>query len=174
MRRILTLTSLAVVMVAVTTGSAFGAAKCRLHYPAVNGTTSATLTVSLQDFTFVADGKFRASRLGKGTYHLDGLLTTRASPFQLVGTFTFLSANGDTLTGTLAGTSADATSTTNVSTITYTVTGGTGRFVGAAGSLHATSDDTETIDTATLTAHLVDTGSLRGRIRYSSGKCPSR
>ena len=131
---------------------------CRHHSTALNGTTSATLTVSLKDYT----------------YHLDGQLTTRASPFQLVGTFTFVAADGDTLTGTLAGSSADATPTTNVSTITYTVTSGTGRFVGATGSLHATSDDSETIDTATLTAHLVDSGSLRGRIRYSSGKCPSR
>lgn len=53
------------------------------------------------------------------------------------GTPTFLAANGDTLTGTYVGTVAG---TDDPDVITYdeelTITGGTGRFAGATGTVH--------------------------------------
>ena len=68
---------------------------------------------------------------------------------------TFTAANGDTLTAVQSGTACFTSPTTVSATATYTITGGTGRFVGATGN-----------GTASTTVSATSSGALVGPATY--------
>ena len=61
--------------------------------------------------------------------------STDPSKFSFSGTNTLTAANGDKLFATVAGSGVDTSATTSQSTVTFTITGGTGRFKGASGTV---------------------------------------
>jgi hypothetical protein len=96
-----------------------------------------------------------ATHLGK--FKLEAPHIVDQSTLTAIGTFTLTAANGNTLTADLAGT-ARMVEPPNVIAITETatVTGGTGRFTGATGSIH--------VERVFNRATGVTTGSLDGWI----------
>jgi hypothetical protein len=113
-----------------------------------------------------------ADSVSTGTVTHFGLseLRTRHIPLFDTGTltegeFTLVAANGDEITGTYEGTAAMDPDRPDVghASATFVVTGGTGRFKGASGSITATA--LETFDDPTwLTAAV--TWTLSGTVRY--------
>ena len=112
-------------------------------------------------FVFVlVDGTGKATHLGKFTLAIPHLVNPVDRT--AAGTYEFTSANGDTLSADFTGASAP-TATPGVLSIveTATITGGTGRFVGATGSF--------------TTERLFDTvagttgGSFKGTLRLRGG-----
>ena len=99
-----------------------------------------TIDTSTVPFQATSEGTGTVAHLGKVTYRVDFTITPEADgTFTLAGTVEFVAANGDQVftaftgsaqpTGPVAGTTA----TTNA-----TITGGTGRFEGASGSITST------------------------------------
>ena len=78
-------------------------------------------------------------------------------------TTTLTAANGDELTLAAAGTNCPTSPTTVAASDTFTVTGGTGRFVGASGSgtVSATVDLATSTAVVTLSGVLSSPGSLK-------------
>ncbi len=96
------------------------------------------------------EGTGNASHLGRFTVAAD--ITLNLATASGVGTVRYTAANGDVLTGTATGQAVIAAGIATV-TETVTVTGGTGRFAGATGTLtvvrhvvQATGAATGTID----------------------------
>lgn len=101
------------------------------------GSLAGTATITPLGGPMVAveiDATGTATYLGKFT--LEAPHTVNQATLTAVGTYTLTAANGDTLTADLAGT-ARMVEPPNVIAITETatVTGGTGRFAGATGSI---------------------------------------
>src|SRR5262245_20942431 len=98
------------------------------------GSLSGTADVSEFPFAIVratGNGTF----LGDFTFTMPHLVT----PPTAVGTFEFMAANGDKIVGTMTGDSAPAEVPSFLSIVeTMTITGGTGRFVGASGGFRLT------------------------------------
>ena len=77
-----------------------------------------------------------------------------------------VAANGDTLTASVIG-SGTATGPTSHTTDTITITGGTGRFAGATGTLHEDITSTvEAFDPSTNIATYHDVATITGTISY--------
>jgi hypothetical protein len=131
-------------------------------------TSSGTTTVNVATTPFQASGvgTARVSHLGKSTYSSTYTVTlTGGNTFTVAGNQTVVAANGDMLfqsftgSGTFSGTfGIDQTTETSV---VWTVTGGTGRFADASGSLTGTAF-TETLSGATAS----QTTTAKGRISY--------
>jgi hypothetical protein len=81
------------------------------------------------------DGAGTASQVGAYTYHADECFNGSALSF--TGTFAITAANGDVLRGDYNGFVPPFTGAEAVYIQAMTVTGGTGRFDGADGELHA-------------------------------------
>jgi hypothetical protein len=101
------------------------------------GNLAGTATITPLGGPIVAveiDATGTATYLGK--FRLEAPHVVDQSTLTAVGTYTLTAANGDTLTADLAGT-ARLVEPPNVIAITETatVTGGTGRFAGATGSI---------------------------------------
>ena len=80
------------------------------------------------------DGTGTATYLGKYTSHLTAQVNVLTS--HATGAATFTAANGDTLTATVDGQSTPTTIPGVISIVeTYTITGGTGRFADATGTI---------------------------------------
>lgn len=102
-----------------------------------SGNLAGTATITPLGGPIVAvelDATGTATHLGK--FKLEAPHIVDQSTLTAVGTFTLTAANGDTVTADLAGT-ARMVEPPNVIAITETatVTGGTGRFAGATGSI---------------------------------------
>jgi hypothetical protein len=122
------------------------------------GNLAGTATITPLGGPIVAvelDATGTATHLGK--FRLDAPHIVDQSTLTAVGTFTLTASNGDTLTADLAGT-ARMVEPPNVIAITETatVTGGTGRFAGATGSIQ--------VERMFNRATGVTTGSLNGWI----------
>lgn len=122
------------------------------------GSLAGTATITPLGGPIVAveiDATGTATHLGKFT--LAAPHTVDQSTLTAVGTYTLTAANGDTITADLAGT-ARMVEPPNVIAITETatVTGGTGRFAGATGSIQ--------VERVFNRATGVTTGSLAGWI----------
>jgi hypothetical protein len=111
----------------------------------LEGTGSGTLSF---DFIFgtpiaaTAEGTADFSHLGKSTYTQDYTITaTSLTTYTLAGTETIVAANGDMLFATLTGAGDNPSfvvGETFETPLVFTITGGTGRFVGASGTQTAT------------------------------------
>ena len=122
------------------------------------GTLAGTATITPLGGPIVAveiDATGTATYLGRFT--LEAPHVVDQSTLTAVGTYTLTAANGDTITADLAGT-ARMVEPPNVVAITETatVTGGTGRFAGATGSIR--------VERVFNRATGVTTGSLAGWI----------
>jgi hypothetical protein len=131
-----------------------------------SGTTTFD-TATFPSFSGSTEGSGRFSHLGKTTYSSNFTITvTGPGTFSIVGTQTVVAANGDTLslafmgTGTFTG--AGETSETHA---TWTVTGGTGRFDDASGTLTGTVL-TQVDSVVGTTATGTHTTTAKGKISY--------
>ena len=110
-----------------------GAAKAKR----IHGTVEATETGAPQPGTPIVVrrlvGEGTASRLGRFTVVAD--FTLNLATASGGGTVTYTAANGDLLTGTTTGRAVLAAGIATV-TETVTITGGTGRFAGATGTIN--------------------------------------
>ena len=104
------------------------------------GSGTTTVDVATTPFPGSTEGTARFSHLGKTSYSSEFAVTiTGPDSFTIVGTQTVVAANGDMLflsftgTGSFAG--AFGPGQTTDTTLSYTVTGGTGRFDDASGTL---------------------------------------
>jgi hypothetical protein len=86
-------------------------------------------------------------------------------PYDLTGAVTFVAANGDELFGTVTGTGTIDTNI-NVSngTTVVTITGGTGRFADATGSLDETYTNPFTVVGTDVTGSIIET--YNGKISF--------
>lgn len=81
-------------------------------------------------------GTGTSSHLGKSTFvAISTINLTTAPPFQLSGTATFTAANGDEFYTTFTGTATPNGDGSNTVEMEHTITGGSGRFMNASGSL---------------------------------------
>ena len=108
-------------------------------------------------FAAEVDTTGEATHLGQCELVLTATVSVNDPVRTAIGTFQFVAANGDTLTGTFTGISTPTT-TPGVNQIVETsiITGGTGRFAGATGGFTTT----RLIDFATL----LTIGSFEGTI----------
>src|SRR5829696_7057413 len=123
----------------------------------VSGKTTSTTTVDLATGTGVSDGSGQISHLGAFTFHNDFTSFTLTGPdtFSFTLTASIVAANGDVIFTTATGTGT-LTATGSEATLVSTITGGTGRFADASGTITSsissvnvpgmpgTSNDTET------------------------------
>ena len=79
-----------------------------------------------------------ATHLGRFTLALPHDVNLAATPPAAIGTFVFIAANGDMVSGTFTGAVASVAPPVVHVTETATITGGTGRFAGATGSFTIT------------------------------------
>ena len=123
----------------------------------VSGKSTSTTTVDVAAGTGVSDGSGQISHLGAFTFHNDFTSFTLTGPdtFSFTLTASIVAANGDVIFTTATGTGT-LTATGSEATLVSTITGGTGRFADASGTITSsissvnvpgmpgTSNDTET------------------------------
>jgi hypothetical protein len=85
-------------------------------------------------FAVVVDDSGKATHLGKYAYHSNECFDPVTGAF--AGTFTMTAANGDTISGTYAGTVVTVVGDVGYYEQDNEITGGTGRFAGASGAFH--------------------------------------
>ena len=117
------------------------------------GTISAVETSQLVSFPIISvnrEGTGTATYLGKYTEH--ATLQVNVLTGSATGAATFTAANGDTLTASIVGQGTPTGPTTRSIVEVCTITGGTGRFADATGSLtlERTLDLTTGVSTGTL------------------------
>ena len=147
-RRPLFLTVIAVAAVSLTSIAASAVAAETPFKGTVNA--DETVVPSPPTASLTRDGTGTATYLGRYTEHI--LMTIDLPTLSSTGTATFTSANGDTLTATVIG-QATRTGPTTLSIVeVYTITGGTGRFADATGTLtlERTLDVTTGVSTGTF------------------------
>lgn len=135
-----------------------------------SGSGTSTFSVATTPFPATGEGTARLSHLGKSTFSSNYTITlTGPSTFSVGGTQTIVAANGDmlfmTFTGTGVATGAFGVGQTSETTVVYTVTGGTGRFADASGTLTGTVSS-EVVSLVGLTATSRQTFTARGAISY--------
>ena len=85
-------------------------------------------------FAVVIDDAGKATHVGAYVYHADECFDGGAGTFS--GTFTITAANGDSISGTYAGTVVGGAGELAFYEQDAVITGGTGRFAGASGAFH--------------------------------------
>jgi hypothetical protein len=102
----------------------------------VNGTGSITISLDPRTGAFTGDATGISSHLGDLTVRVEGAgRVTPDGTFAGSGTVTITAANGDQLTGTFTLTTTDLFAGGGTTTVIVTITGGTGRFADATGTL---------------------------------------
>jgi hypothetical protein len=130
----------------------------------VHGNGSGTTVVDLGTLAFALDSTSVVSHVGQSTLHIDGVITpTGPSTFTVAGPLTLTAANGDQLFGDFSGSGTGFGGSTG--TTATTITGGTGRFTGASGSVSGPFTQTP-ISTDGVTNTFATTFSLSGTISY--------
>lgn len=148
-------------MVATSSAAAVGNAGRAEH-----GTRRTTTTLNLTTGAAASISTGHLDPIGAFTGTAsEQFIPTSATTFDFTGTATLVTANGDELFATFAGSGAFTSATTRKSTNTYTIVGGTGRFARAGGTI------TETITSTVVSIHETsetthDTSVLRGTISY--------
>jgi hypothetical protein len=164
LRRLIFLSSLVLTVGALSPAAALGGAKGTDRPLSGKGTSTTTVNAT---GTGTSDGTGHLSHLGKFTVHLVATSGTLTGPntFTGAGTGTTVAANGDKLFSTVTVTGTFTSTTTSEATTVNTITGGTGRFADASGTITITSRSV-IIATVGSTATTRDTYTLQGRIRY--------
>lgn len=155
--RMLLVGALSATLFAGTLGTATASAATGGTDRPLKGEASGTMLIDPNTGTFTIDGHGKATHLGRFQFHTDGQCFSPSCDI-FTYTTTYTAANGDTVTASLATSSADSGRFTNVET----VTGGTGRFAGASGTATFTGTASGTSEPFTL--HITDT--FRGTISY--------
>jgi hypothetical protein len=132
----------------------------------VTGTRTATTTLDLITGAATTTSSGDLAHVGAYTGQSTEQFIPGAPPtFSFVGTVTLTAANGDKLFATFTGSGAFTSATTQTSTNTFTITGGTGRFDGASGTLtEAISGTIESVSGTTQTSD--ETSTISGTITY--------
>jgi len=132
----------------------------------IKDTESGTTALDLGSLTFSNDVTGNTSHLGRTTTHLDAALTlTGPDTFTLAGSGTIVAANGSELFVTFTGSGTLEASGNTGGPVVLTITGGTGRFDGASGSLAGSYSQVLESMNAT-TANYATDYSLNGTISY--------
>ena len=164
LRRLIFLSSLVLAVAALSPAAALGATK-GTDRP-VNGHSTSTTTVDLATGTGVSDGSGPLSHLGLSTFHNDFTSFTLTGPntFSFTLTASIVAANGDVIFTTATGTGT-LTATGSEATLVSTITGGTGRFADASGTLTTSISSVTVSQVCTMiTSH--DTETHTGQISY--------
>ena len=143
----------------------------------VSGSTQIHIEDGFTTETFSGDFAGVCSLLGRYTSHSEGLLDASTQDCIHPCTTTTVAANGDQITGTFGETTRTDNGCINTNTSVTTVTGGTGRFADASGTLTAVlsandcelrlSEDcfqTPLVSCTVFRDHVE--GTLTGRINY--------
>jgi hypothetical protein len=131
----------------------------------IHGSGTTLETVDLATGVGSGEGSATVSHLGKGTFSDSFTATFPSSTTVAINaTDTFTAANGDQFFATFTGTGT-LTGTTAVVTGVLTITGGTGRFEDASGTLTGTFS-TETVSLVGTTLVNRNTFTVDGRISY--------
>jgi hypothetical protein len=102
----------------------------------MQGTTLGDVTVTLAPgLPMEADVTGVTTHLGKYTGHLEGTAEIIGGTVFGEGTFTLVAANGDQLSGTFALTGPPPSGAVHPVSTVLTITGGTGRFADASGTI---------------------------------------
>src|SRR5829696_10240268 len=132
----------------------------------VSGKSTSTTTVDVATGTGVSDGSGQISHLGAFTFHNDFTSFTLTGPdtFSFTLTASIVAANGDVIFTTATGTGT-LTATGSEATLVSTITGGTGRFADASGTI-ISSISSVTVSTVGTTTTSNDTETHTGEISY--------
>jgi len=132
----------------------------------VSGKTTSTTTVDLATGTGISDGSGQLSHIGASTFHNDfSGFTVTGTTFNWTQTATIVAANGDEIFATAVGTGTLLPDGTSEATLVSTITGGTGRFADASGTLTSSiSSVTVSMVGTTITSN--DTETHTGLISY--------
>jgi hypothetical protein len=129
----------------------------------VKGTSTSTTTVDLATGTGISDGSGQISHLGAFTFHNDFTgFTVTGDTFTWTQTATIVAANGDEIFATAVGT---GTLSAGEATLVSTITGGTGRFADASGTLTTRISSVIVSQVGTIITS-EDTETHTGRISY--------
>ncbi len=163
-RWLFVLSSLLLAVAAVSPAAALG--KANGTDRPVSGKSSSTTTINIATGLGTNDGTGQATHLGKFTSHDDFTsFTITGNTFSFAGTETDVAANGDKLFSTFTGSGTFTSSNTSEITAVQTVTGGTGRFTDASGTLtSAVTGTTVSVVGSTVTTR--NTFTTQGRISY--------
>ena len=145
----------------------------------LTGSLSGTISVNVATGAIVGDDTGHISHLGTASLHYAGVVTPTAEAGTYVGSadVVIVAANGDRLTGT-ADVTSRATATGQTTTVVVTITGGTGRFAHAHGtltftcissSLHQEGDVLIGDDQCTVDGHLTYGERHRARRHATAG-----
>jgi hypothetical protein len=135
------------------------------HRP-MKGKISATVSLNVLTGALTADGEGVATHLGKFTTSLKGTVTITPTGVFGNGTQTVVAANGDELTGTYTLSTPGAPAVAHTTTIVTTVTGGTGRFSDASGTLTSVSELSPISFSGGVLVNSAKGTITAGRIRY--------
>ena len=155
-----------VAFAAVSPAAALGKSKASSR--PMSGTGSSTTIVDLATGTGSVAGGGRVSQLGKFKFTNDITSFTLTGPdtFGLTLTAIIVAANGDRIC-TVANGKGTLTPTGSETTLVSKITGGTGRFALARGTL-TTKISSEIVSTVGTTTTTRDSETHGGRIRYSA------
>ena len=102
----------------------------------INGVGSGTISLDPATGAFTGVVQGVSSHLGDITVHIEGVGARAANgTFAGSGSATLVAANGDAVRGSIALTQTALPDGHTVTTVVVTITGGTGRFANASGTL---------------------------------------
>ena len=135
----------------------------------LSGTSSSTTTVDLVAGTGRVSGSGRLSHLGRFAFTNDITSFTLTGPdtFRLTLTATLVAANGDRVCTAATGTGT-LTRAGSETRLVSTITGGTGRFAGASGTLTSRISSGAVASTLGTSLTTRDSETHKGRISYSA------
>lgn len=164
LRRLLFFSTLVFAAVALSPAAALGAAN-GTDRP-LKGTETGITTVDLATGTGTADGVGQLSHLGRVTFTTDitSLTFTGPNTFSLTLTTIVGAANGDEVFATGTGTGT-LTPTGTEASLVITITGGSGRFADASGTIR-TRISAVTLSAVGTTITTRDTATHEGQISY--------
>ena len=137
-RKLITLAGLALAVVAI--GPAPALANAGGTDRPAKGSGSGIVSINVQTGAITVDAAGVGTGVGEYTSHIDATLAfTPEGTVRAPGTQTVVADNGDQLTGTVIITGPAPTTGVHQTMSVMTVTGGTGRFADATGTLTTTS-----------------------------------
>jgi hypothetical protein len=132
----------------------------------VSAKSSSTATINIATGLGTNEGTGQATHLGKFTSHDQFTsFTITGNTFSFTGTETDVAANGDQLFSTFTGRGTFTSSAASEITAVQIVTGGTGRFADASGTLRSAITGT-TVSVVGSTVTTRNTFTTQGRISY--------